>query len=594
MNAIILAAEGASLMKSRSLPSCLQPVMGGTTMLDQQTRLLNIFGIPSSQIYVVIGSTGSWSLKHARNELDNYPHLNFITNSLNSKTTSEYSFYAALDICKDSEDIFVINSDAIFDIRQLERLCSNRQVSSILTKKPTSVNERGIKLTISESNSFDLCNIEEKIVFPWLLYAGVLFISKSDLAKLSHDLPVLDTDGLLYSLDKSLGIHTFKNIDYNSLETSFKDTLSSLDLRGGSFASLERKHLVRKEARGKGFEKLTDEIDWLLTLPSNLSPFFPQVINTERTGDSAWFEMPWYDAPCLRKNILTGIYSPKTTWITMKKVLDFMFSEVYSNPYESKFDGVEWLFLKHIIRVRDRITQIFNSNTVMRDLVCSPKLSIDGKSYMNIPQCLLLIAKRIKFMVNLSPKRLRMIHGDFHFQNILVQYSGNTHGFLLADPRGELQGSDLYYDMGKLWHSFNGMYDLIHTDLCVAIQNKSVDSILNFNLNFTNKKMVDTYYHINARSSSVLKEYNEIVNDEFWYFKTLFAEAMHFCSVSAFHLRNDGIENRAKCLYLRGVQLINEFITLTDLSKYDEDSAMVKTHNLTEWTEEMHHPFNRK
>jgi len=329
MNAIILAAEGAALMKSRILPSCLQPVMGGTNMLDQQTRLLNIFGIPSNQIYVVIGSTGSWSLKQARNELDHYPQLNIVTNSSNDKTASEYSFYAAFDKCKDSKDLVVVNSDAIFDIRQLERLCTNKQSSSVLTKKPTSVNERGIKLKISESNKLTLCKTEEETVFPWLLFAGVLFIAKSDLARLSHTLPVLDTDGLIYSLDESLGIHTFENVDYNSMEITLKAGLSSIDLRGGSFASLDRKHLVRKEARGNGFEKLTDEIDWLLSLPPNLSQLFPQVVNTERTGDSAWFEMPWYDAPCLRKNILTGIYSPESTWILMKQVLDFMFSEVW-------------------------------------------------------------------------------------------------------------------------------------------------------------------------------------------------------------------------------------------------------------------------
>jgi choline kinase len=590
MNAIILAAEGAALMKSRILPSCLQPVMGGTNMLDQQTRLLNIFGIPSNQIYVVIGSTGSWSLKQARNELDHYPQLNIVTNSSNDKTASEYSFYAAFDKCKDSKDLVVVNSDAIFDIRQLERLCTNKQSSSVLTKKPTSVNERGIKLKISESNKLTLCKTEEETVFPWLLFAGVLFIAKSDLARLSHTLPVLDTDGLIYSLDESLGIHTFENVDYNSMEITLKAGLSSIDLRGGSFASLERKHLVRKEARGNGFEKLTDEIDWLLSLPPNLSQLFPQVVNTERTGDSAWFEMPWYDAPCLRKNILTGIYSPESTWILMKQVLEFMFSEVYINIYEKKVNGVEWLFLKHIIRVRDRISQIYNANSVMRDLISSPKLSIDGDIYMNVPECLLIIANRIDFLKNLSPKSLRMIHGDFHFQNILVQYSGNTHGFLLADPRGELLGSDLYYDMGKLWHSFNGKYDLIHTDLCIVNQVNHFGSIRNFNLDYTNKQMLDTYSHIKGMASSVLEEYDEISNDEYWYFKTLFAEAMHFCSVSAFHLRSDGIENRAKCLYLRGVQLINQFISLTKLSNYNEDISLIKVHNLDEWAEELGHP----
>ena len=39
-----------------------------------------------------------------------------------------------------------------------------------------------------------------------------------------------------------------------------------------------------------------------------------------------------------------------------------------------------------------------------------------------------------------------MIHGDLHFQNILIDLSKQS--FILADPRGEAKGSTL-----KIWHS---------------------------------------------------------------------------------------------------------------------------------------------
>lgn len=78
-----------------------------------------------------------------------------------------------------------------------------------------------------------------------------------------------------------------------------------------------------------------------------------------------------------------------------------------------------------------------------------------------------------------TPQELVMIHGDFHFQNILI--SDDYSDFVIADPRGELAGSDIFYDFGKLWHSFDGKYDLIHTKQEYAT-NRQVMEMLNLRL----------------------------------------------------------------------------------------------------------------
>lgn len=587
MNAVILAAEGVSLAHARTLPSCLQPVMGGTNMLDQQVRLLNLFGIQSSRIFVVIGSSGSWAHENVKHELKRFPDLRVIVNKTNDVTTSEYSFYAALEQAVFSQGMIVINADSIFDLRQLESLCQNGKNSSILTKKPTSINERGIRLRISNDNELALCSNDSSEQFPWVLYAGLAYISPSGLVKLRSIPNVLGTNGLIHSLDVTLGLENFRNVDYNTLQIHFSENTSPLDLRGGSFASLERKHLVRKEARGKGLDKLSDEIDWLLHLPPHLKPFFPSVISTERTDEIVWFEMPWYDSPSLRKNIMTGVYSPDKAWVLLDKVLDFMFEEVYSNIIDTLDDGVEWLVLKHIGRVRDRVTDIYSASNVMRNVVKLPCVIINGKRYRNIPECILMISERIELLKVLSPSSLRMVHGDFHFQNILVEYSGNPHGFILADPRGDLHGSDLYYDMGKLWHSFNGLYDLIHTDLCnVTVYNNAAE-IEAYSLDFANQQILKSYSIIKSMATEVLHKHTEISSDSHWLLKTLFSQAMHFCSVSAFHLKHDESESRALALYLRGVQLINEFIDVSELSKYETDPALVNRYMLNEWAIEL-------
>ena len=55
-------------------------------------------------------------------------------------------------------------------------------------------------------------------------------------------------------------------------------------------------------------------------------------------------------------------------------------------------------------------------------------------------------------------------HGDFHFDNILVNTDRNS--FIFLDWRQEFGGSlevgDLYYDLGKLMHGLIVSHDLIH------------------------------------------------------------------------------------------------------------------------------------
>ena len=92
-----------------------------------------------------------------------------------------------------------------------------------------------------------------------------------------------------------------------------------------------RKHIVRKEARGEGLEKLKKEIDWIKNLPYHISNYFPTVLEDYRDQDNVWYDMPWYDNPTLRKNILTGVFDSKKSYAFLSNILDFMFDKLYKN-----------------------------------------------------------------------------------------------------------------------------------------------------------------------------------------------------------------------------------------------------------------------
>jgi len=582
MKALILAAEGSKNANTRHLPTCLQPVSGGSCLLEQQIRKLNLLGVDDSDITVVIGSQGSWSLESALRQIQNFKSINIIVNDLHVDTTSEMSFYKALPSLSAHETgILCINSDTIIDIRHLESLIESPTKSSILVRRPSSVNQPGVYLQLSSTNFISLIPDSQAFEYPWYIYAGVSYLSPSAFKCLAESDPYLGSGGLIYSIDALVSLGTFSWVDYDHLDSYKISNTRSRDLSGGSFAALTRSHLVRKQAVIDGCDKLLDEIQWLEQLPREISPYFPPVVDSLKSDNIVWYDMPWYDLPSLRKNILTGVFNPEKAWEVMQNVLNFMFDQVYINTYNDSA-GLDWLVSKHITRVRDRISETWAKSPDMRPLLSRDSIIINGKSYLNIPSCLILLASKVSLLEGLAPETLRMIHGDLHFQNILIGPAGNDRGFILADPRGELNGSDVFYDMGKLWHSFNGLYDLIHTDL-FTLQDLSTGDSACFSFNFTSMNMLKTYSQIKSLANFVLGEYSLIQSDSLWVLKTLFSEAMHFSSVMAFHLHITKDNQRAKLLYLQGVKLLNEFISASEAHKYSNDQSIVNRLELNDW-----------
>lgn len=131
--------------------------------------------------------------------------------------------------------------------------------------------------------------------------------------------------------------------------------------------------------------------------------------------------------------------------------------------------------------------------------------------------------------------------------------------FILADPRGELNGSDIYYDFGKLWHSFNGFYDLIHTDISEASMLYTNQEESSFSLKLGNSDLLSIYQQIKNDVEKLILNY-PIAKDPDFKLKIHFAEVMHFSSLMWFHLKHDKTENRALCLYLQAIRLANDLL----------------------------------
>ncbi|MDY3113410.1 MAG: hypothetical protein SOW25_03670 [Helicobacter sp.] len=409
----------------------------------------------------------------------------------------------------------------------------------------------GLELYLKNNKIVSVENKTTEII-PWIAYAGAVFLNAFGVKKLrefkdSINLPYIKV------LVESLGLKILASDGLDFIDTRSKN-LQTRELKGGSFAGLSKNYIIKKEADKKsgGVEKLINEIKWLLSLDSSLKPYFPHICDYKISKDSSYFSMPYYTLENLRSKILKGKFGLSEVEHYLKQILDFCFNNLYSQKL-ANFSG-DYVEVRHFGRYYERVEIIKNIEPFSKLLVAK-EIIINNKSYENLPHLVEKLREFYKKTHLFKPQFMVRIHGDLHFQNILIDEKNNS--FLLADPRGELNGGDMYYDFGKLFHSFNGLYDLIHTDIAKAKILSIDENRAEFSLILGSEALLETYSNIKKLCLELLDSY---LLESSWNLKARFAEVMHFSSLMSFHLKGDGVENRALCLYLQAIRLASELL----------------------------------
>lgn len=551
---VILLAADSEATNLGEIPNCLQLTRSGRTIIESQIQTLGLYNLERSNITIVIGEKGPWKNNNLSEELKN-DGIRFILNENNDKNTSADSLKLAIqEIPVDyTGDILIIYSDLVFNTKYLDTIFSDPS-NCALVRTVESLKDKGLVIATQK----------QPLPFPWKVFHGIIKVSFSDLKNLKSSKKEYEN-----AITAVLDYTSLNFIDVTKTDQGIEgSTNKSFDLNGGSYASLIKKLVVRKEATGPGSEKLINELKWLQKFSQILPEKFPSVVEFSIKENNVWYEMPYFDLPNIRKAILTFQISPKDVIELTKSILEFNFNNLYSNVIG--FPDKKWLKKAHFDRVYFRLFEVFNYSIQFKNLISSDRISINGTVYKNLPECFSELLK-IKEIEELTmPEALVDIHGDLHFQNILFRQENQQ--FILADPRGELEGSDLFYDLGKLLHSVNGKYDLIHTNQFELNIDSSKDCY-DCHLNFINPTIQSIYDQLNVQIMNLLESYPKISNQNFWKERILFNECMHFCSVSTFHINRYDDEYRSMAMYLTGVILINKFLqlpTVTNLKKNTE------------------------
>lgn len=195
-------------------------------------------------------------------------------------------------------------------------------------------------------------------------------------------------------------------------------------------------------------------------------------------------------------------------------------------------------------------------------MLSAPSFKVNGKELKAPSKILASVSSSDEILQRLSPPKLTNIHGDLHLQNILCDDTDPQNGFALVDPRGENNGADLAYDIGKMFHSTNGKYDFFHSGLYrIRVEENNKSGIFVAEYRFLAEEKSRLYSDLDSfvrKELELLSVYDSPMMRD-WEFRADFSEAMHFLTLSPFHSKGTHDESLAVALFLRGVELLSSW-----------------------------------
>lgn len=306
---------------------------------------------------------------------------------------------------------------------------------------------------------------------------------------------------------------------------------------------------VIKFDRSRKRDKLVREIAWILSLEKDTLKLFPELVHYSLDIDTPYYIAPLYkNYTALSILFSNEIINKEKIDNILSELLDLIFKNIYTKTGKGEVE--DQLKHYHLDRVENRLEETILYCPEFKKLIMAEKLKINGVEYENVAPIIKTIKNNKKILEKLKLRTSNLTHGDLHFGNILYSEKEDPK-FKLIDP-GAHEVSNFTYDIGKLYHSFYGLYDTIYLNRFELKEKKGtpIDITLDIESNHN-------YDYIRKNFKSILenKKFPLVEQEPDWELKSLFAQACHFCSMMPFHIHD---VTKAKAIYLQGVILLNE------------------------------------
>lgn len=345
-----------------------------------------------------------------------------------------------------------------------------------------------------------------------------------------------------YRVDEAQAWHDFGHAD--NYQLAKKHTINR---RYFNQIEIDTKRSILSK-KSSNVEKFIGEISWYLELPTELKCYIPQVYEYSLNPENPGIKMEYYGYPSLADLFVCGGYDAGI-WNHVLNSVFLVLDEMrrFTLPLkQAEFDGAihEMYVTKTLKRLSDARAFPFLADYMDRSLVINGVHSQPLNTYLqNLP-------KLVTDIWSTRNPTLSVLHGDLCLSNILFDPKGRI--VKLIDPRGQFGKYSIYgdpiYDLAKLIHSFEGLYELIITDnFFITVE----DSEIHYTFN-TTPAQLDIQTLFKARL-------------EFHYptdaYAARFVEALLFLSMIPLHKDKP---NRQLMMYLLGLEKISHFLEVRD------------------------------
>jgi len=271
----------------------------------------------------------------------------------------------------------------------------------------------------------------------------------------------------LYSTQQDLklvdiGRHWY---DFGHINAYFRSRQSFTTERTFNSLKIEPRKVLKS---GDESTKILAEAAWYENVPRDLNVFLPDYLGRTKKDDRTGYATEYLFLTSVSDLFVYGRL-PEYVW---QQILSGCreFYEIcasHSDPAKTVPD-CQWLYVD---KTKERMANFSKARGIELD----KPWTFNGKPTLPLNE---IFANTLKYM-SLSPKTPASIsHGDFHFANIFFDF--RSLGIKVVDPRGIINGKttiygDARYDLAKLAHSVDGLYDFILAGIFKADVTTSYD-----------------------------------------------------------------------------------------------------------------------
>lgn len=241
---------------------------------------------------------------------------------------------------------------------------------------------------------------------------------------------------------------------------------SKLEVKAREFNHItvdKNRGILKKSSDDK--DKFIGEIKWYLKLPGDIEYVRPRLFDYSTSYEQPYVSMEYYSYHTVHELFLYGDLSWQQ-WTNIFMRIRFVCDDFkrYTVKDDKIVPSLEDMYLTKTLHRLESMRE----DARFRYFFAKP-VTVNGNTYKSLDQIAEIITGIVpEYLYDVD--KFTIIHGDLCFANIMVD--SNMSFIKVIDPRGRFGFFDIYgdprYELAKLFHSVDGKYDYIISDLFEA------------------------------------------------------------------------------------------------------------------------------